>query len=170
MNKESSAGIGIDPTPFLANTPGIIALFCVFLLGFNVWKLYALIKEGDPQRLRAAQTLLFASMAFSFSIFLIAVGALIVLDGRKREVALSINPRNLDFAQLGTNAPTVRIAGVDIERKKLRYIINHPVEFGQRVDVDVDFDPYINWRIQQAREFAVAAQRPGAEVVDPGVN
>ncbi len=159
-----------NPGPWLDYGPlGALALISIVVLGVNVWKLYALIGEGNAAKMRAAKPLLFGVMAFSAFGLAMAMGAFLFYDRGERTVTLVLLPSLHDVTD-ARYAPEVRMGDKALSLSQLSGFIHAPREAGKDVSIHVDYDPYINWRVSQASGFATRAATPAdLAPVDAGV-
>ena len=96
--------------------------------------------------------------------------ALAWFDSGERTVTLMVRPSVEDVTLVGDNAPSIYFAREAVPVSELSRMIQRSCDAGKVLPIDINFERYIAWRIQQAREFAVVAQAPSPGLVDPEVN
>ncbi len=149
-----------DPSAWLDHGAiGALALLCMVVLGVNVWKLYALIGEGDTAKMNAARPLLFGVMGFTAFCLGMAMVVFFMLNRDARTITLVLRP-SIDRTVDSNAIPLVSLANRKIALTELSSIIRGSCDVGRDTPIEVNFEPYINWRLRYGSGFASVAVAP----------
>lgn len=147
---------------------GLAALASVVVLGWNVWKLYALFADpnASSERLAAIKPLLYAQLLASMLGFLaVGVGAYMLAnrdyDAKQTRIAqLLIDPWDADVPE---RFPVVEVG--DQPRKAEERLFQIECPPGGAVKVEVNLKPYLAFKAEEALRARASLAPP--QIAEP---